>query len=328
MNPDLPMKSNLNKWPVVAGGLGLAAAALVAFLFVGKTEQPLEAGVAAKSPMREPLSYRYELPELPGSERLPSLLRAEIVQAIDKGLPEGKRIELIDSIYPDLSEVEYLVLLSEILGGPSGDHSIAWHSTYIHRICTLLQRVPSSHGEFANVLATTAADETLPEIYRDYAFQHLRILWRNSLDPNSPAVVQPVGMAIESTFRDLLTQRPETEAQALLGLHELRYTNNEAVVSDNEISKIAGDILSEPAAVDSISSRMTAIRILAERKIEASSSVLQGVILSDTEHSLVRASAVAALGHIASPANLEFLSNLKQEDPVVAEALRHAVKNL
>jgi hypothetical protein len=206
---------------------------------------------------------------------------------------------------------------------PAAEQGSAWHSTYIHELCNLLQDVGATHDDFASALATVSANRDLPIVYRDYAFQHLRILWRSSRDASTQAGRTRME-AIENTFLDLLTRRPETAAQSLLGLHEIRESAGTPVVPDGEIARLAHGILDSPPAAESIPVRMTAVRVLAERRIPENSGRLRAIAASDAEHGLVRASAVAALGFIGDPADLEFLKSLPSDDPLVAGALRHA----
>ena len=251
-------------------------------------------------------------------------LRSALAIMLDAATPVSRRIEIIGETEPDLTELEALALIRELSNIPTSDKGSAWHSTYIHKLCNLLQDAGVAHDDFANALATVAANRELPVVYRDYAFQHLRILWRGSHDESTTAG-QSRMRAIENTFRSLLTRRPETAAQSLLGLHEIRQASGTPVVSDEEISRLAMSILDSPPAADSIPARMTAVRVLAERRVSANTVQLRHIAASDAEHSLVRASAVAALGFIGEPGDLEFLESLPTDDPLIAGALRHAV---
>jgi hypothetical protein len=242
---------------------------------------------------------------------------------LEEGTPLARRIEILDELEPDLTQEEAMALIHELSVIPTAEQGSAWHSTYIHKLCNLLQDAGVAHDDFANALATVAANRDLPVVYRDYAFQHLRILWRRSRD-ESTAAGQARMRVIENTFQSLLAQRPETAAQSLLGLHEIREPSGSPTVADEQISRLAKSILDSPPTTDSIPARMTAVRVLAERRISGNSALLRDIAVSDAEHSLVRASAVAALGFIGEPADLEFLETLPSDNPVIAGALRHA----
>ena len=269
------------------------------------------------------------LPPAPASATAEPI-RLEIQSAIDPKTPSLQRTELIQTLPETLSEAEYRILLREVITPPSPGTPEAWHSSHIHEICKLLQRIPDCHDLLADTLATVAASRGFSEVYRDYAFQHLRVLWRNSLDPSVPGVAQPRNLAIEATFRKLLTDRPETAAQAILGLHELRHEDATPAVPDEEINRLATDILAAhtQSAPAHLPCRMTAIRIMAERKLPAAGETLRTIASSSQEHMLVRISAIGALGHTAAPADLDFLRALAPDHPMIAEALKHALKSL
>jgi hypothetical protein len=255
-------------------------------------------------------------------------IRPEIQSAIDPKTPPARRTELITSLPLDLTEAEWRVLIREVLTLPAPGTAEAWHSSHVHEICKILQRIPASHDLFADALATVAAHRGFTDVYRDYAFQHLRTLWRNSLDPLAPGAAQPRNIAIEKTFRKLLAERPETSAKAILGLHEFRHDDGTPAVPDTEIGALVRQLLDTTASEETthIPARMTAVRVIAERNLPGSSDLLKSIAGSPQEHTLVRTSAIGALGHLAAPEDKTFLASLSSENPLIAEALRHALK--
>jgi hypothetical protein len=303
----------------VAAGIGAGW-----WLLVDAPEQGSEPEAMLPRPVSPGLSTGYKPPALPSNSQPGGPVRPMLERMLAVSTPLAERIEILDGLTPDLTETETLALLHELFIIPRDERVSAWHSTYIHKICNLLQRVVSSHDAFSHALAAVAANRDLPVVYRDYAFQHLRILWHRSDNDVSSAAGQARASAIEETFRNLLDERPETAAQSLLGLHEIRHPSGTPAVPDEEITLLLTGILDSPPAADSVASRMTAVRILAERRIPGNSRVLRGIATSEAEHSLVRASAIAALGFIADPADLEFLDSLHSDNPVLAAALRHA----
>lgn len=312
-------------------GITAVVVAVIASVALVLRDDPNERSSQEAPVVRKPsprLGLNYALPILPPAPQVDQSIRPDIAKAINISTPSEQRIELIDQISVDLTETEVLVLLHEIFNGPPSSEDAPWHSTYIHKVCGLLQGVPSSHDALANVLSSVAADRSFPEVHRDYAFQHLRILWHASLDPSAPTETQIRNASIEATFRKLAVERPETAAQSLLGLHELRHTRDIPAVEDTEIAELVRTTLSSPDNKENLPARMTAVRILGERRIQGQGDSLRGIAASSSEHSLVRASAIAALGRIALPEDLEFLTTLRSTDPIVAEALKHAVSTL
>jgi hypothetical protein len=277
-------------------------------------------------PHKPLLDTSYRPAPHPAGEQTTTILRPLLTEMLLANTPMERRVEILDQIPPDLTTDEATALIRELCSIPPKEENPAAHSTYIHKICCLLQKTSATRDDFASALATIAANRELPVVYRDYAFQHLRNLWRASRDEANSAGRQRMD-AIQNTFRALMQQRPETTAQSLLGLHEIREKPGTPVIMDEEISRLATSILNSSPTPDSIPSRMTAVRVLAERRIPESNATLRDIATSTVEHSLVRASAIAALGFIGQPSDLEFLQKLPTGDPVIAGALRHVPKN-
>ncbi len=299
------------------------AAALWLLIKTPDKPTPYTSGHTQSRPTGPTLDLTYRPAPRPTGEDATAALRPVLARMLEDGTPLARRIEILDEMDSDLTQAEAMAMIHELSIIPTAEHGSAWHSTYIHKLCNLLQDAGVAHDDLASALATVAANRDLPVVYRDYAFQHLRILWRNSRDESTPAG-QARMRAIENTFQSLLAQRPETAAQSLLGLHEIRDPSGSPAVADGEISRLAKTLLDSPPAADSIPAHMTAVRVLAERRISGNNGQLRAIAASDAQHSLVRASAVAALGFIGEPADLEFLETLPSDNPVIAGALRHA----
>jgi hypothetical protein len=283
------------------------------------------------APEKKPLNTlntELVLPPPPAAVAAADPIRAEIRSAIDPTSPPHQRTELIQALPENLTETEYRALLHEIITLPAPGTAEAWHSSYVHEICKVLQRIPASHDLFASALATVAANRSFTVVYRDYAYQHLRILWQRSLDPLAPGISQPRNLAIEKTFRTLLTERPETAAQAILSLHELRYGDSTPAIPDQEINHLVDRIIAstEKSNASHIPARMTSVRIIAERNLPDNSETLRSIASSPQEHTLVRISAIGAIGHAAIPTDAAFLKSLVPDNPILAEALQYALK--
>jgi hypothetical protein len=315
-----------NRQPFLAFAV-LCAVALVGIAMWRSGHDPVKPTDKAASQASKPiLDTNYRPAPLPADEAPDQALRPALAELLRDGTPLGRRIEILESTGSDLTQPEAMTLLRELSSIPPQEENSAAHSSYIHQLCNLLQKVTAVRDDFASALATVAATRELPVVYRDYACQHLRMLWRGSRD-EADNTGRPRMVAIENTFRSMLQSQPETAAQSLLGLHEIRESSGDPAVPDKEISAIATSILGASPSQDSIPARMTAVRVLAERRIPESGAMLRAIATSEAEHSLVRASAVAALGFIGDPSDLEFLSSLPANDPVIAGALRHATGN-
>lgn len=313
---------------MVVGALIAVSAAWLLFTHV--SSDPHATNTAKTIPSAAPLDLALEIPQPPPAvpEDETDPIRPEIRSVLDPTIPPALRTELVQALPADLTEAEYRALIHEILRPPTPGTPEAWHSSHIHEICKILQGIPASHDLLASALATVAANRAFTEVYRDYAFQHLRTLWHRSLDPLAPGISQPRNLAIEQAFRKLLADRPETSAQAILGLHELRHDNATPAVPDQEIRQLVDQTLAstDPVESSAIPARMTAIRIIAERNLSDSGDTLRAIASSPQEHLLVRTSAIGALGHLAAPADAEFLKSLSPDNPMLADALKHALK--
>jgi hypothetical protein len=273
------------------------------------------------------------LPPLPPAARLSENLRPELRDALDPATPNIRRLDLIRAIPADLTEAETLALLHQ-LHTPPPPTNIPWHSTYIHLICNLLQQIPAFHDPFASALADIAANRNLPEVHRDYAFQHLRILWHRSRDQSThPDNPEERHNLIEGTFRNLLNQNPETTAQSLLGLHEIRHPDGKHAINDDEITNLArATLIKQKNQTDiPVNARMTAIRIIAERRIADAEPILMDIAADDTQHNLVRAAAIGSLSLIEVHdvrKTLDFLNSIKLDHPVVQGAAIHTISSI
>ena len=264
----------------------------------------------------------YQVPELPPADELVRGMSPRFAQMIDPVTDPGVRLDLVRGIGNDFTEVEALLLLHELANAPRFQADEARHSTYIHLICGKLQDLPAHHSDFAGLLGAMAADRELPEVFRDYAFQHLRILWHRTRDTAAdPEDPQALHSRIEQILRELSSLRPEVRTQSILALHELTKPGGEFVVGNEEAYAMARDLL---ATKKDAGDRMVAVRILLERPLDEAHGILRSLAADPDEHSLVRASAMGALGHLGSPEDRQFLDALQTSDPMLLETLRVA----
>jgi hypothetical protein len=319
----------------IATGAGIICAALLTTFVITQysrlTHRPSDHSVIAdhSSPPIKTPRHASILPEARAFADPTGALRPALHEALDPATAHIRRHDLIRALPSDLSEAEALTLIGQ-LNAPPPPTEIAWHSTYIHLICNVLQRIPAFYDPFASALAELAADRRFPEVHRDYAFQHLRILWHRSRDQSTqPDHPDERHNLIEGTFRNLLLENPETTAQSLLGLHEIRHPDGTYAIQDEEITSLVQKSLNNSAAIphQQIPARMTAVRILAERRIPGSSPILRDIAANTSEHNLVRASAIAAIGHIGAPSDIAFLHSLPSQDPLISGALQHSVSS-
>jgi hypothetical protein len=218
-------------------------------------------------------------------------------------------------------------------------------------ICLILREQPTVRESFARVLSTLVHDPSRDAVVRDYAVQHLRQVW--DLAKENPSLRN----AIEEVFRGLVKgDEPDMAATGLLSLHFLGTRQGEAQpvalpgnqkqslppgmsaiestptsysIPDGQIQPLVDGILKAPATSANVSSRMTALRIVADRKLAASKPELRA-IASDSvkEQVLVRMAAIAALGKLADSADRPLLEGLDHTDLRIASAVKTALVSL
>jgi HEAT repeat protein len=80
---------------------------------------------------------------------------------------------------------------------------------------------------------------------------------------------------------------------------------------------------------DSIAAKMTALRIIGERRLPGFHDDLTRIANAPAgEHTLVRMAAIAAIARFGDPADLPLLESLDRSDPRLATAIDHAIASL
>jgi hypothetical protein len=303
---------------LVAGGV-LAVALVTVTLFRHKPSPPPAPPTATAN-----LQDIHLPPAAPGANEF---VRAELCEALGitgTGAPQ-RRIDLLASITGTLTPEECRAILGALLQPRAADAPEGWHAEYIHNLARLMQRAENSREEFARVLATLARDPRRGETVRDYALQHLRQVWDHSQD------LRP---RVEASFREFSTD-PHMSASALLSLHLLGTPTSPGAeqtparsyrIPDTEISPVVARILKEEPTADGMSARLTALRIVGDRRLTGFRDDLRRIASATKgEHALVRMAAVSNLARFADPADRAFLESLEARDPRVAHAVRRAL---
>ena len=308
--------------------IGVCAALIVFLLFVLARRQP--SVPSSGSNATEPLVPFATIPPKPGGE---VLLGAEIrgIVGLEPDVPRNKRIELLRSLGSGLTKDECDALLHGILAPAPKGVSTGEHAHYVHEACRLLRKQDNERPRFARALATLAIDDSRSPILRDYAMQHLRVVW----DFAPPA--DGLRLSIVETFRMLLDD-PAMAPAALLSLHllgsptELGVSSGTVVVRtrpqyelpDDEIIPHVKRFLADRQSP--LSGRMASVRIVAERTLLMFKEDLVGMAGGETgEHTMLRMAAISALARFGDPSDLKFLKSLDDADPRIQSALRLAL---
>lgn len=271
-------------------------------------------------------------PPLPGgiyrgreSEVRPTLVEA---LALEKEVSFSRRTALLRSTGGGLVDTEIDLLVAALLAEKPPPEAPEAHSTWFNEIANLLHRQPAARERLARALATVAADSSRDATLRDYALQHLRVVW-NDADANPG-----LRASITASLRRLVGNDKVLSTSALLSLHLLG--DSAAVpdspvaraLPDDDVTSLAGGMLDGPAGSRQPAERMTAARIAADRKLTSLRPALARIASDPAEHMLSRISAISAIGHIGNPADRSLLESLSFTEPSLAAATHKALESL
>lgn len=261
-----------------------------------------------------------------------STLRTSIADALGLGesISTKERLELLRDLGSNLSEGECEALLAELSEHRGAGVDPGWHSEYIHAISLALQQQKAARERFARVLATVARDATRDEVVRDYALQHIRQVWDHEESESS------LRARIEATLRELVAADAVIAPSSLLSLHLLGIpasgresglvTVGEQIreyhIPDADVEPLVLNLLKASPSASMVRARMTAARVSGDRRLGGCRGVLMQVVEDPSEHALVRMAAVNALGLVAAPSDLQYLSSLATEDRRIEFAIQ------
>ena len=259
-----------------------------------------------------------------------SAVRSSLVEALAlaKDVPYPRRTEILRATGGDLDPNEIDLLVAALLATSPTSDAGGLRSTWFSEIANLLHRQPAARERLARALATVALDPSRDATLRDYALQHLRVVWNDSGGDTG------LRDSITASLRKLIRADKTVTTAALLSLHLL---GDDATAPDNpvtralpdaEVGSLAAHLLEGPAGSCQPAERMTAARIAGERRITSLIPQLRRIASSPSEHILSRMAAVAALGHMADASNRAFLESLAKDQIDLAPAARHALSML
>lgn len=254
-----------------------------------------------------------------------SHLRPEVTEAVDMSGASSwsRRTDLIRKLpFAKLNADEVEALLFAMVQRCPAGLSPGVHSTYMHEIACILEKREDASKRLAVALAALARDTQRDDSIRDYAIQHLREVWRRAVADSA------LRASIVSTFHEFAGLDPYIATPSLLSLHLLGNAAENSTADaahfhfpDVELIPFLNRIFAEKTTAKNIPSRLTAVRIVAERRIAAFRESLFKILKDDNEMALVRMASANAIGRIANPEDIQILSSLKPADVRVASAL-------
>lgn len=259
---------------------------------------------------------------------LPADTVAELRPAVAKAVVEvpaggwNERLDRVRQLPGDLSSGEIESLLAALMEPRPTGVSAAIHSTFVHEVACVLQRQAAARQRFAEALATIARDPRRDSVTRDYAIQHLLQIWEQAGE--TPTLRE----SVTNTFREFVGLDPTVSAPALLSLHLLASDSPGDAgfrLADAEFSALLAPVFARATTTANLPARLTAVRIVGERRLQDYRRTLLDQVANPSEHALLRMAAANALGKIARAEDLAALAALDPGDGRVATAIQHAL---
>lgn len=264
-----------------------------------------------------------------GFENAGEFVRPELVNLVSSaGAPpdvsEIRTLMEFDSDLSNLTPVEVDELLRVLLAGGPGGASIQRRASFVHLIANVLHSEIGASRRFAEVLGRLAADGAQPDMIRDYAVQHLSVVW----DDAKPHEQGRLRESIILSLRELAAGHDVTGDAALLSLHSLGSSRRPDRPGKPAVpDKVFADIVltSLESRDQRLDRRLLAVRIAGERRMMSCLPELRRIAGGGAAHSMLRRSAIAALGRMGSEDDSEFLSTIAANEPQYRSAVEHAL---
>lgn len=259
-----------------------------------------------------------------------SAVCASLVEALalEKDVPSARRTELLRSASGDLAGTEVDLLVASLLAERPTAEELGEHTTRFNEMANLLHRQPEAGERLARAMITVAEDSARDATLRDYALQHLRMVWNDSAGDAG------LRDSITKSLRRLARADQTLATSALLSLHLLGDTASgpdqpvTRSLGDDETALLASHLLEGGPDSRLPAARMTAARIAADRRLAALRPALARIASDPAEHTLARISAIHAIGRIGDPADRTLLESLASAGPALVIAARDALKTL
>ena len=222
------------------------------------------------------------------------------------------------------SQDETELLLSSLAAPCPPSMSLSSFALLFNETANLLERQGDEAvlAPFGKVLVGLAKDGARPEILRDYAIQHLRVVWTRA------ARIPALRASVEDAFWSMSSGSGHPAAASLLSLHLLGTPDHPPGpatpygVSTEKLQGRTLELLSDPSAPPG--TRMAAARIAAERGIRQARDPLLAAASDHRQPLAARLAAVAAFGHLGAASDLPALRSLGASSPELTTAVASA----
>lgn len=242
------------------------------------------------------------------------------------GISLDARVEITKNLPKDLSKTELEHLLLSLLEPRPRSLSDGEYAYFIHELCNKLHGFREIRAQFASVLYALASDQKRDDVIRDYSQQHLRRIWEKSAD------LGELRTSIEASFWKLTEQQPSVASSALLSLHTLGTTPSpkadfsHSAIASSVFQPRIESIFQQSPSPDSVGLRMTAARIAGERQLSTLTPALTQIIQNESEHTLVRISAINALRLLGKSDEIQSLARQLHQNKSLSSAFQYATR--
>ena len=244
--------------------------------------------------------------------------------ATDSPLATEKRADLLRRFAASPSPAEADLLLEFLASRCPPKMPLGSFALLFNEAANLLERQQDDAllSPYGKVLATVARDTGKPEILRDYAIQHLRVVWAKS------AGIPPLRASVEDTFWSMSSGSGHPAAASLLSLHLLGTPDfppdpaTPYAIATARITARTLELLGDPSAPSG--TRMTAARIAGERGIRQARDPLLALARNPGQPVAARLAAVAAFARLATASDLPALRSLGASSPELHAAVTSA----
>ena len=228
------------------------------------------------------------------------------------------RVERVHRMGGETLSLEQINVLFEFSRNSAArEENIAALRYLKNEVFALLRVQALAQSNLATCFRSIVQDSAQDLVVRDYALQHMACWYGDGADKTKKTKETIQSVLIETT-----TNRTRLSGTALLGLHYASVADT--TFNTNLVNRLALQIIADPSFCEA--SRITAIQICAERGITYALPVIDATVRG-TADSVLKASAIAAIGKLGNQADLQYLRSLDPQS-YLQPAVRASVNRL
>lgn len=245
-------------------------------------------------------------------------------------LPLETRLNIARSIESSLSPHECTELFALMRHQPhAGDENKWW--VVLNELMEQMRKHGAGANDYTSNLAAILADDTLPEVTRDYAAQQLA-QWISPANPESPGETKPARrQEALSVFAKVITDENLTHSAipgtALMALTDasLRLPEEKTAPLWEKIDPVLLELIDGTRPADLIL-RLSAIQSAALRRSEIHLPAIRTFANDDKADPSLRLSSIAALGQYADPKDRDTLEKIARSNTKFQYAAKAALQ--